>query len=97
MSHRVRFIAGFWVGALTAAFLNVLPYLRTRGAYQSDGFEIAGFPFTFRRFGGFQGVDEFHLAALFADITLGLAMAWLIGYACAKVRPKIQSREFTPL
>jgi hypothetical protein len=50
--HR-DFWIGTSVGCLLAVGLNLLPYLRTRGAYQADGFELIGFPFVFRSFGGF--------------------------------------------
>ena len=47
------FWIGFAVGCLLAVGLNLLPYLRTRGAYQIDGLEVIGFPFAFRSLGGF--------------------------------------------
>ena len=84
-----RFGIGFAAGAVTAAVLNFLPFLLTRGAYHGDGFEIIGFPFAFRRLGGFAGVHEFHIVALIADIVLGVLIAVLVGYACTRVRPKI--------
>ena len=80
-----RFTIGFSAAALVAAFLNLLPYLRTRGAYHGDGFEVIGFPFTFRRLGGFIGTYEFHITALLADIGLALVVALLVGCACSRV------------
>ena len=85
MSTTRRFAAGFIGGAIAAIFLNLLPFLRTRGAYHGDGFEIIGFPFTFRRLGGIAGIYEFHSLALIGDIALGLAFAALVGYAFARV------------
>ena len=79
-----RFTAGFIAGAVAVTFLNLLPFFRTRGAYNGDGFEIIGFPFTFRRLGGFAGIYEFHTIALIADIVLGLVSALLVG--CVSLR-----------
>jgi hypothetical protein len=87
-----RFAAGLAGGAVVVVFLNLLPFLRTRGAYNGDSFEIAGFPFTFRRLGGIDGRYEFHLLALIADIALGLVVAVLVGYACGKI-PQRDSRK----
>ena len=83
-----RFTVGFAVTALVAAFLNFLPYLRTRGAYHGDGFEVIGFPFTFRRIGGFVGTYEFHITALLADIGLALVAALLVGYVYSRVQQR---------
>ena len=73
--------------------LNLLPYLRTRGAYNGDGFEIIGFPFTFRRIGGFAGIYEFHSIALLADIVLALAVALLVGYCRARATQITQANK----
>ena len=83
-----RFTVGFSAVALVAGFLNLLPYLRTRGAYHGDGFEVIGFPFTFRRLGGFVGTYEFHIIALLADIGLALVAALLVGYVCSRVQQR---------
>jgi hypothetical protein len=77
-----RFVTGFSIAALAAVMLNVIPYLWTRGAYQTDGFEVAGFPFTFRRFGGFAGTYQFHVDLLLYNIVLALAVAILFGWFC---------------
>jgi hypothetical protein len=81
-----RFVVGFSIATVLAVFLNLLPYLRTRGAYNGDGFEVIGFPFTFRRIGGYIGVHEFRFIALLADIVLGLTVAFLAGYAYSRFR-----------
>jgi hypothetical protein len=79
-----RFVLGFTVGAFATCFLNIIPFLLTHGAYNADGFEVVGFPFTFRRLGGFAGIDEFRISALLDDIFLGVVVALIIGYACAE-------------
>jgi hypothetical protein len=85
-----RFTIGFSAAALVAAFLNLRPYLRTRGAYHGDGFEVIGFPFTFRRVGGFADTYEFQVTALLADVGLALVVALVVGYACSRA-PKSDS------
>ncbi|MEW6305724.1 MAG: hypothetical protein AB1705_19775 [Verrucomicrobiota bacterium] len=80
-----KFVAGFSVAAFGSAFLNLLPYFRTRGAYHGDGFEVIGFPFSFRTIGGIAGVHEFSMAALLADVTLALAVAVFAGYAWSRI------------
>jgi len=81
-----RFTAAFALAGLLALFLNVLPFLLTRGSYHGDGFEVIGFPFTFRRLGGIQGLHEFRVWALLIDITLSVAAAIAAGYTWAKFR-----------
>ena len=80
-----RFGLGFAATAIAAMFWNLLPYLLTRGAYHGDRFEVVGFPFTFRRIGGIAGIYEFSVAALLADIVLGLCAALLVGYVCTRI------------
>src|SRR5688572_2849465 len=81
-----RFVTGFAIAAAVAVLLNFLPYVRTRGAYHGDGFEVIGFPFIFWRHGGFEGIYEFKVVPLLANIAVGLVMALLVGYACSKAR-----------
>jgi hypothetical protein len=54
--------------------------LLTRGAYATDGFEVAGFPFTFWRAGGFSYACEFDSIALFGDLVLAFAVSALATY-----------------
>lgn len=92
-SNAKRFAAGFSATALVATFLNLLPYLRTRGAYNGDGFEIIGFPFTFRRLGGIAGIYEFSVMWLLADIGLALVIALLVGYVYSRVQESDSARR----
>jgi hypothetical protein len=80
-----RFNIGFAVGAVLAVSLNLMPYLRTLGAYKGDGFEIIGAPFVFRRLGGIAGIYEFSAIALVADIVVALVIALLVAYTCLRV------------
>lgn len=77
---------GFTAMTLVAVFLNLLPYLRTRGAIQGDGFEVMGLPFVFRSEGGFAWTYELSYLALMGDIALALVVAAGIGYACSRIR-----------
>jgi len=79
-------LLGFSAAAAVAAFFNILPHIQTRGAHNRDGFEIIGFPFTFRRVGGFSGISEFHVVALVADVALGLAFAIVAAYVWSAAR-----------
>jgi hypothetical protein len=85
-----RFAAGFGATMVVAAFLNVLPRILQRLRPINDGFDCLGFPFTFRAEGGFVWRCDFSYLALLADITIALAVAVGIGYACVKPRGKVQ-------
>jgi hypothetical protein len=86
IAHK-RFALGFAGATVVVALLNLAPFIWTFRAYQGDGFELIGFPFTFRRLGGeYPNIYEFHVVALWADIGLGLALALLAGYTFARFR-----------
>ena len=72
-NHVFRFI-GFGIVVLTA---NLIPYVLTRGAYATDGHEVAGFPFHFHDFGGIAGDATFNALALFANVAIGILVAAL--------------------
>jgi hypothetical protein len=82
----------FWIGAsvgcLFAAGLNLLPYLRTRGAYQTDGLEIIGFPFVFRGLGGFAYQLYIDWWALLADILLAAVLSFVLGLVWSRIRTR---------
>jgi hypothetical protein len=63
---------GFAVGLGLAVAANLLPYMLTRHAYKTDGYERVGFPFTFRLQGGFSYRFFFSYSALLADIAIGV-------------------------
>ncbi len=85
---RGEFWDGVAAGGLLAVGLNLLPYLRTRDAYQTDGLEVIGFPFVFRRFGGIAGHLDFHWWALIADLLLAALLAVVLGAAWALIRSR---------
>jgi len=81
-----KFVTTFAATTLVAAFVNLVPYLQTRGAYKTGGLEIIGFPFTFRQVGGYTGIDEFSVGLLLADIIVALVFAFLVAYPFLLVR-----------
>jgi hypothetical protein len=76
-----RFRWGFLAGALLAAGLNFLPYVLSRGAYQTDGLEVIGFPLTFRALGGFAYTSYFYWSAFAVDLLFCGTAGMLAGYA----------------
>jgi len=78
------FIAGFSLTAFFGVLLNVVTYLATKGAYGGDGFEVIGFPFVFRKLGGFAGIYEFKLLALLADLLIILVASATVGYGLSR-------------
>lgn len=80
----------FWGGvvAVTFAFvvLNALPHFLTRHEPQHCGLQVAGFPLTFRAFGGYAGLVSFHAPTLVMDSLLGLVVAAAMGYSVARLR-----------
>lgn len=86
MTYKAKaFARGFATTTAVAVFLNLLPYLRTYGAFNSDGYEVIGFPLTFRWLGGFAGRHEFLPVALTIDILLGLLVGGFVGCICARI------------
>jgi hypothetical protein len=85
-SERKKFWIGILFGGVLAIGLNLLPYLRTHGAYGTDGFEVIGFPFVFRSLGGFVGKLDFHWWALLVDVLLAALLAFTVGYLWSRIR-----------
>ena len=90
MSRMLKFLSAFLITGCITAFANLLPYLRSRGAYQYDGQEVAGFPYAFRRIGGdclpaICDTYHFHPGYFAADLGLALACAVAVGLIAASV------------
>lgn len=86
-----RFIAVFFITICVTIAVNLVPYLRTHGAHQYDGQEIAGFPFIFHKVGGdcFPSLCDtynFHAGYFFANSAIGLACALVMGLFVAALR-----------
>jgi hypothetical protein len=79
------FVLGASAGALVATVVNLLPYWLSHGAYGTDGYEVIGFPFTFRLMGGFAPIYEFRAGLLIADVLIGVTFAALVGWATVVV------------
>jgi hypothetical protein len=73
----------FWmascIGLSVAILLNGIPYFLSRGAYQTDGWEVAGWPWCFWAFGGIGGYAEFDEWALFGDVLVGIVLSAAAG------------------
>ena len=77
----LAFVIRFLAFGAAMAFANVVPYLRTREAYHTDGMEIAGWPLRCYEMGGFIGLFSFHPWALAGNIMIAVAVsgfaAWI--------------------
>jgi hypothetical protein len=80
-NRRGGFWLGFVVGVLLAVGANVIPYVRTRGAWDTDGVEKVGCPYIFRSFGGYRPTYFFSYRLLIADIAIALGIGVLSGIA----------------
>jgi hypothetical protein len=81
-----KFVFGLTVGSLAAVGLNWLPFWWTRGAQHGDGYEVIGFPLSFRRLGGMSGTYQFRWDALALDVAVGIGLAIFVGCCLAKPR-----------
>src|SRR5687768_6038917 len=79
------FVLGACAGLLVAIAANLLPYWLSYGADATDGYEVIGFPFTFRRIGGYAGVRELHVSVLIADVVIAIGFAACAGWATVNV------------
>lgn len=89
MTRKSRFISAFLITISAAAIANAVPYFGTRGAYQYDGQEVAGFPYSFHRIGGDCSPDpcdtyNFNVGYFSADLALALACALAVGFAATR-------------
>ena len=94
------FVAGFTLTAAFGFLLNVATFAATRAAYQTDGFEVVGFPFVFQRFGGIAALSQFSPVALVADILILLLASVVVGIAmacwCDQTCPPAQTKLHLP-
>ncbi len=69
------YCCGFTAGILISIFLNLFPLYATWEFFMTDGFEKLGFPFAFRKFGGYLPVYKFSFLLLTADIIFAFAVS----------------------
>lgn len=89
MTSKSRFLSAFLVTTCTAVFVNVVPFFLTHGAYQSDGQEVAGFPYSFHKIGGDCGPTacdtyNFDVGYFATDLVLALVCAVAVGLIAAR-------------
>jgi hypothetical protein len=77
---------------IVMAFANILPYLRTCGAYETDGLEVAGWPFRCWEFGGFGGYAYFHPWKMAENIAIAVSVsafaAWVFRHGVLRTLRK---------
>ena len=81
----VQFAVAAVSGLAIAVALNLFPYWQSYQANHTDGYEIIGFPFVFRRFGGYVPTYEFRADLLLLNIVIALAFAGAAGWATVKL------------
>jgi hypothetical protein len=81
-TRAIRFLAGFALGVACALAPNLFPNVSSFGGYRTDGYEVAGFPFTFWQIGGLSFTREFNVPLLAADVGLALWFAVIVGGLC---------------
>ena len=89
MTRNFRFLSAFLITVCGAVIANAIPYFLTRGAYQHDGQEVAGFPFSFHRIGGdcwpaACNTYNFSLGYFAADLALALTCALAAGFMAVR-------------
>src|SRR2546428_12858289 len=80
----VQFAVAAVSGLAIAVALNLFPYWQSYQANHTDGYEIIGFPFVFRRFGGDVPTYEIPAALLLLNIVIALAFAGAAGGGTVK-------------
>ena len=88
----VRFATGFALGAAIAVALNLIPYWLTFRDYAGDSYEVIGFPFVFRRVGGYSFSYTFLTDLLLVDIAVAVSFALVVG-CLAIVLPRFMRRH----
>ncbi len=91
MTRTVKFLAAFLTTICIAIAFNAVPYFNTRGAYQHDGQEVAGFPFKFHKIGGDCYPEDcesynFHYGYFSANMAIALTCSIVAGFMAAHSR-----------
>ena len=87
----LRFVAF----GILMAFANAAPYLLTRGAHETDGFEIAGWPLQCYSFGGIGGFQHFSPWAMAGNVAIAVIVsafaAWVFRHGVLRTLRKWQT------
>jgi hypothetical protein len=65
---------------IVMAFANVVPYLLTRGAYETDGLEVAGWPLRCYELGGIGGFMHLHPWQMAGNIVIAVTVSALAAW-----------------
>jgi hypothetical protein len=86
------FVLRFIAFGLVMAFASVVPYLSTRGAYRTDGLEVAGWPLRCYELGGVVGHFYFGPWMMAGDIAIAVVVsalaAWIFRYGVLRTLRK---------
>lgn len=89
------FVVRFIVFGFVMAFANIVPFLLTRGAYGTDGLEVAGWPLRCYDHGGFDGHCYFYPWAMAANIAIAVmasgVAAWIFRHGMLRTLRKWQT------
>lgn len=66
---------------IVMAFANVVPYWLTRGAYETDGCEVAGWPLRCYEFGGIGGFVHLYPWEMAGNIVIAVTVSALAAWA----------------
>jgi hypothetical protein len=66
---------------IVMAIANALPYLMTRGDYETDGVEVAGWPLRCYEFGGIGGFMHLHPWKMAGNIVIAVAISAIAAWA----------------
>ncbi len=78
--YSAMFAIRFVVFGCIMAFINLLPYLLTRGAWTTDGTEIAGWPLRCYAFGGIGGYVSFNPWAMAGNILIAVVVSAFLAW-----------------
>src|SRR5262245_20773104 len=81
LPHDLRFWLCFAVALGLMVVANIMPLYVTWGAYRTDGYEVIGWPFAFRKYGGFEGGSYLFPDCLLGDALIAVAAAYVIALA----------------
>jgi len=92
--YRAMFAVRFVVFGCIMALINLVPYLRTRGDWATDGCEVAGWPLRCYSFGGIAAYFSFNPWAMAGNIVIAVVvsalLAWFLSDGTANAFRKVK-------